>query len=438
VSDDGSAPTGAELLARNTALGLITTACAAAGLDMAGVYVVGGVVRDAVRGTVAQRDIDLAVEGAGIGFAHLLASALGGEVIAEHPFGTATVVALIGDAHVRIDIASCRTERYPEPGSLPVVQLDAAIDADLARRDVTANAIAIALAPDEHGVHRIVDPHGGIADVEARVLRVLHDESFRDDPTRVFRVARYAGRLGFRVDEHTRELAIAAIDGGALATMSADRVRAELELVLQEHAWAALTFLASWGVTGRLDPRLEDGFQRPYLIKTIDDASGIDPFLSERVWTLRLAALARGLGDDVGGWLRWLGFPGEVVHAVSEHVHVLREVLEHGDALAQLPNSELYLRLGEVSDDSFALAALATPEERVLPLRLEAYRRAIRTAQLTVRGEDVMAEGVPAGPAVGRILGDLFLRSLDGEFADEQAERAALAELARAHREDPR
>lgn len=431
-------PDGGALLERIAPVQRLIELCADAHLTLDGAYAVGGVVRDALLGIPAGRDVDIAVEGSGTTFAHLLASATGGDVVAEHAFGTATVVAPIGadGGSVRIDVASCRTETYREPGALPSVEVGASIDDDLVRRDVRVNAIAVALAPDADGRHRIVDPHDGVADLHARVLRALHDDSFRDDPTRIFRVARYAGRLGFRVDDTTRELVRAAVDAGALATLSADRVRAELELVLQEPAWESLTLLASWGITDRLEPRLEQAFRPPLLLRTIDDACGDDDELNTRVWPLRLAALARGLGDDVSGWMRWLGFSADATSAVAEHVHVLGIVLGGDTAeLVARPNSELYRRLGELTDDSFALAALAAGNDPTLPTRLAEYRRAIRDVRLTVRGDDVVAAGVPAGPAVGMILGDLFLRSLDGELDGEVDERAALAEHARAHQE---
>ncbi|MCZ4495811.1 MAG: hypothetical protein JWM25_394 [Thermoleophilia bacterium] len=161
----------------------------------------------------------------------------------------------------------------------------------------------------------------------------------------------------------------------------------------------------------------------------IDEVCGDDDQLHDRVWRMRLAALVRPLGADREGWLRWLGFPGDVIADVESHARLLDYVFEHGVALAQVANSDLYLDLGEVEDDSFAVAAIATDDEQVVA-RLDAYRTAIRGTRLTVRGEDVMAAGVPAGPRVGRILGTLFLQALDGVLPDEAAERAELARLA--------
>jgi tRNA nucleotidyltransferase (CCA-adding enzyme) len=393
---------------------------------------VGGCIRDTVLDAPAGPDIDLAVEGDGSAFAYLLAAATSGSVIAEHAFGTSTLLVDLGEGLgvTNVDVAACRTERYLEPGALPSVMLGATIEQDLARRDVTVNALAVALEADADGMHRLVDEHGGIDDLAAGVLRVLHDDSFVDDPTRIFRVARYAGRAGLRVDESTRALATAAVADGALATISADRMRTELQLVLAEPAWNALTLLSSWGVTSQLDPRLDEALRPPLLLRSIDDACGIDPERNRRAWTLRLTALVRPLGPEAGSWMRWLGLPGDVIGPVQDHLRLLDAALTRGSELRVMANSELYLELGDVADESLALAALAISEtDHVLLERLVTFAAAAQQVRLTVRGDDVIAAGVPAGPRVGRILGDLFLRSLDGELQGEADERCALAQL---------
>lgn len=422
---------GAAILARAPRVQALLERALDAGIDLAGAWLVGGAVRDAILDRDAGPDIDIAVEGAGIAFAHLLASATGGEVQSEHAFGTAKLLVPLPEPWglVEVDVATCRTERYAEPGALPTVRLGATIEQDLARRDVTVNAVAVSLHPDHDGRYRVVDTEGGREDLDARLLRVLHDRSFVDDPTRIFRVARYAGRLGFRVDDATRLLAIEAVEAGALGSVSAERVRAELELLLREPAWDALTLLASWGVVERLDPRLEAAFHPPLILPTIDEACGVDADLNRRAWTLRLAALARPLGDDAAGWMSWLGFPGDVVGPTAEHVRVLETVIARGEQLRAMPNSALYLELGEILDDSVALAALVLDDDPALLQRLVEFSTAVRDTRLVVRGDDVIAAGVPAGPLVGRILGVLFLRSLDGELQGEADERAALVEL---------
>ena len=165
-----------------------------------GVYLVGGTVRDILLGEPSF-DVDIAVEGDAIAFAQSLAEALGGRMRAHDKFGTAVV--LYGDDE-RIDVVTARTESYESPGALPTVA-PGSIEDDLFRRDFTINAIAVSLRGDEKG--RVVDPFAGRTDLEAGRIRVLHDRSFLDDPTRIFRAVRYENRYGFRMDEHTATLA---------------------------------------------------------------------------------------------------------------------------------------------------------------------------------------------------------------------------------------
>src|SRR5215203_3121883 len=177
--------------------------------DVPGVWVVGGAVRDTLLGR-APRDLDLVVEGD----AAAAAGRLGDEAVVHDRFGTATAE---GD----VNVAAARRESYARPGALPDVEVGAPIAEDLARRDFSVNAIAVRLAD---GAVEAVP--GALEDLEARRLRVLHERSFLDDPTRLLRLVRYADRLRFQIEEETRMWAFAAVEGGALATVTAARLGA--------------------------------------------------------------------------------------------------------------------------------------------------------------------------------------------------------------------
>src|SRR5512133_3197534 len=190
-----------------------------------GVHLVGGAVRDLLLGR-PWRELDVVVEGD----VDAAADRLGGEVAAHERFGTARVT--VGAC--AFDLVRARAESYAHPGALPDVR-PGTLDDDLHRRDVTVNAMALGMDGTLAAVA------GALEDLEAGVLRVLHDASFVEDPTRVWRVARYAARLGFDVDEHTRALAAAADP----TTVSGDRLGAELRLALTEpDPLAALQALA--------------------------------------------------------------------------------------------------------------------------------------------------------------------------------------------------
>ncbi|HEU5104330.1 MAG TPA: hypothetical protein VFU11_00660, partial [Solirubrobacterales bacterium] len=196
------------------------------------VYLVGGAVRDLLLGR-PRADVDLVV----VGDVAALAERLGGADAEHERFGTVKVEV---DGH-EIDIATARTETYPEPGALPVVAPAGDIEADLGRRDFTINAIAIPLGDEP----LLIDPHGGEGDLGRGLLRVLHPRSFEDDPTRAIRAARYAARFGFKLEPETEELLRAA----DLTTVSADRRRAELErLAAEASAPRGFELLGEWGL----------------------------------------------------------------------------------------------------------------------------------------------------------------------------------------------
>src|SRR4051794_6878520 len=205
-----------------------------------GVWVVGGAVRDALLGR-EPKDIDLVIEGDAVA----LASELGqvGEV--HDRFGTVTV-----DVDgTTVNVAMARTERYPAPGALPEVE-PAALADDLARRDFTVNAIAADL---DGGLHEAPSARDDLA---AGQLRVLHERSFLDDPTRLWRLARYAARLGFGIEADTERLAREAVAGGALDTVSGPRIGNELMLALDEpDPVAALVAASELGLITQSVPR---------------------------------------------------------------------------------------------------------------------------------------------------------------------------------------
>ncbi|MFH2204247.1 MAG: hypothetical protein ABIJ96_14100 [Elusimicrobiota bacterium] len=212
-------------------------------------YAVGGCVRDGLRGAPV-RDIDLVVENDARALARACVRRAGGSCEIFDRFGT---VRLLLKGGYRVDIARARTEVYPAPAQLPVVR-PASLAEDLRRRDFTVNAMARSLT--ERGAGQLIDPYGGASDLRARRLRTLHPASFRDDPTRIFRAARYAGRLGFAIERGTCERLAAAVHQGLPRRLSRERVRQELVRILEERAPApAMRRLRVWNMLPVLHPR---------------------------------------------------------------------------------------------------------------------------------------------------------------------------------------
>ncbi|MCX5697593.1 MAG: hypothetical protein NTU54_06490 [Candidatus Omnitrophica bacterium] len=191
-------------------------------------YLVGGCVRDLFLGT-SHLDLDIVVEGDAISFADEFGRRLGVKVIHHRRFGTAAVP-LAG--HLKVDFATSRKEYYPHPADLPVVSPSSLKD-DLFRRDFSINAMAINITARNFG--KVVDLFGGKADLDKRIIRVMHVRSFIDDPTRILRAIRFEQRLGFRIEAHTlRYIKEAIKHHNIFAHIKPSRVVRELELILKE------------------------------------------------------------------------------------------------------------------------------------------------------------------------------------------------------------
>ncbi len=208
------------------------------------VYLVGGTVRDLLLNR-PEVDLDLAVEGDGLLFARELAAKLGGRLAFHEHFLTATIYW----GGERVDVATTRKEYYSQPGARPEVE-PAALEADLARRDFSINAMALPLTARE--IEAIIDPCGGREDLGRKILRVLHRDSFRDDPARLFRGARFAGRMKFTWEEATASLAREALAAGYLEKLDPQRYWPEFLLILKERnptaAWDNLISLGWQGL----------------------------------------------------------------------------------------------------------------------------------------------------------------------------------------------
>jgi len=384
-----------------------------------GVHLVGGAVRDILRGD-APRELDVVVEGE----LERLLAALGGEVLTHERFGTATVT-IDGS---QLDIARARRELYRSPGALPDVE-PAPLAVDLLRRDFTVNAIAVSLAGPNAGELVLVD-HAR-EDLQAGRLRVLHERSFHDDPTRLLRLARYRSRLGFDVEQRTGELAAEALASGAIATLSGARLGAELRLALSEpDPPAAIAALAELGVLGALDPSL--GFAEPLARRALAalPADGRADLLLLAAIMLSVAAPAgEEPGQAIAALLDRLQFSAadrERVLATALLAPLLPERLRG----LQTP-SQLRQALQGATLEAVALAVALCHEQGLGPAADGALRwlTDVRHVRLAITGDDLLAAGIAPGPDVGRRLELALRRKLDGELAEgAQAELSAALE----------
>ena len=377
-------------------------------LDMP-LYLVGGAVRDMLLRR-APDDLDLVVGGDAPRLASEAAKEMGGEVLAHSRFGTATLKV----NELRFDLATARSETYPRPGVLPEVQAGT-LRQDLARRDFSINAMAVALSGEDVG--RMVDPLGGEEDLRARLVRVLHDRSFIDDPTRVFRAIRYEQRLGFRLEENTLRLMQEALRRGCLATVTGDRLRHELELMLKEpEPMRTLMRARELEVFWRLYPALSDVPYLPLLKgKPVDEP------------LVYLAALSYGLNHVRRfGFIYRLNMPScwerVVTDAVTMRCHEL--ALQRRN----MPPTELCRLLDPLSPVSLQAGVLLANEGPVKE-NLERYVNELRDVKPLLNGDDLLLLGVPEGPLVGEALSMLRQARLEGRATTRRDEVALVREF---------
>jgi tRNA nucleotidyltransferase (CCA-adding enzyme) len=400
-----------------TELAKVFEAVAVASEPYDGVYLVGGTVRDILLGE-PNFDVDIAVEGDAIGLARSVADALDGRVRAHSKFGTAVVV--YGDDQ-RIDVVTARTEFYDAPAALPSVE-HATIREDLFRRDFTINAMAVSLKGEDFG--RLVDPFHGRRDLEAKTIRVLHNLSFIDDPTRIFRAIRYESRHGFRMDEHSQRLARGTIEMELVGDLSSARLRDELIALLEEgDAGASILRLAELGAGGAIHPHLAADEEAVELLERLRELNeryrtGIPP------WRLAFESLARRMPpDEIYDWLQRLKVQRRDAERIAWAVTVGPRLVERLRGDTPEPAEIVALAEPYAPDAPLFALALADPEP------LHEYFERLRDVRLEVSGADLAKLGVGESPQVGEILAELRRRKLNGQLDGRESELAAAREL---------
>jgi tRNA nucleotidyltransferase (CCA-adding enzyme) len=366
------------------------------------IAVVGGLVRDLLLGRTRDRtDLDLVVEGSAAALAHRLAQSLSGRAVEHATFLTATV-ALPGGR--RIDLTTARSESYRAPGALPSVESASLVD-DLARRDFSLNALAVRL--DRAAWGRLVDTTGGLADLRARRIRVLHPCSFLEDPTRILRAARLAVRLVCRIDRTTRRLAIEASRIDVYRDLSGDRLRGELELILAERRPAAALGEADrLGLRGLLGRGNGPGHRARSVERGLAAALGpraLETLGPDAPLALALLALAGdGTGADV--WAGRLALSPAAGNAIRQAARSAPDILA-GLARARGPSAAFAILQG-LPEVTLAWARTRAGDGRARRY-LDAYLRRWRRLPSLATGDDLVGLGVPPGPAMGALLRDL-------------------------------
>ena len=367
-------------------------------------YLVGGPVRDLLLGRQSI-DVDVTLEEGSSTLARALAKRVEGRVRSYPQFLTYKITA---PDLPEIDIATARTEKYRTPGSLPTVS-EGKLNDDLLRRDFSINAIAYDLL--DGSVH---DPANGQRDLRESLIRILHDQSFIDDPTRVFRAVRLAARLGFAIEPHSASLMRDAISSGALGTISKERLWRELFLAMdEENAPAVLEALNQSGALSVLfgGPASTDSLEN--IAKQIGERPELDRYV------LYTGALLRGMTPDPS-LLEGSGFSQKRAKSVLQ---IARDMPRFEEALQDARSERQRFRLFKsVSPEVLRLIAAERPAESGHVARFEEFQK----FRLALRGNDLE---VPLGPHVAKALERTRVAVFTGEIQPDEA-RAFAREMA--------
>lgn len=386
----------------------------------------GGAVRDWLLG-LPVTDIDIAAQGDGIEFARALLARHGGKLTTHEAFHTATWHTADG---LEIDVTTARTERYAHPAALPQVA-PSTLTADFSRRDFTVNALALQLGKQwlTHDRDALLDPHGGLADLRQKTLRAFHAQSFVDDPTRIFRAARYAARFDFELEPDTREWLRRGLPH--VRQLSGERARYDLELILEEREpEKALALLAGWDVFRAA------GIPIPETEKLAARFGRARAALPAHAWLAQAdvnrtgagwAALMYHAGQLAARrWLEWIPFDAATRDALLDlgPISALSASLFGADHAP----SQRHRLLESFTGRGLALAWLYeqnADKRRDFEYELREWR-AIRPS---ASGEDLKARGLPPGPRYKQILTALQDALIDKQITTNEEERELLDKL---------
>jgi len=373
---------------------------------------VGGAVRDILLGQPSP-DLDIIIEGDAHEVARDCVGPSDPPAVFHRAFGTAT----ISSGQQSIDLATARAESYARPGALPDVW-PGSIEEDLVRRDFTINAMALVLGGEHHG--DLIDPHGGRLDLEHGLLKILHEQSFVDDATRIFRGVRYEQRFGFVFEDETKRLLFRDVE--RVREISADRVRHEFDRIMDEtEPELALRRLDGLGMLDNVVQELRFDARQASAVSMVRTSVPSAERLLEVMWCVLAWRVARtGVGELVGR----LNLPRRIGGPVEdcEQIYAAEQQLDQ-DGLAP---SSVYAILRQMSTASVIAGSLLL-DGAVAREHAHTYLTKLRHVRPALNGEALLEMGFVNGPEIGRMLDSLRDARLDG-LISTRSEEVTLAE----------
>ncbi|NJD39570.1 MAG: CBS domain-containing protein [Geobacter sp.] len=388
------------------------------------VHAVGGFVRDLLL-NVTNLDLDITVEGDGIFFAETFGTEQGCRVRPHQAFGTAV---LIFPDNRKLDVASTRLEYYESPGVLPTVER-ASLRHDLYRRDFTINTLALCLNSGRFGL--LLDFFGGQHDLQNKTIRVLHNLSFVEDPTRAFRAVRFEQRLGFQIEPHTEGLLRSAVRAGLVERVGGKRLQGELISIFTEQAPApAIIRMGQLNLLPCIHPALRCGPDGEQLFAELEQVLAwyrllyLDKPLE--LWAVWFLALTDRL--DAECYLetcRRLVMPERLMERIFGQRHrSLKRLQSLRQAAARnstVPNSKVYTWLHEMPLE-LLLYGLARSGQEELRRLVSLYLTRLMTVKPLVSGSELLELGIAPGPAIRSMKERLLAARLDNEIASKHEE----------------
>lgn len=387
-----------------------------------GAYLVGGSVRDLLM-RIPSPDVDIVVEGDGIKFAHALAEKIGGTVTPHPRFATAKIHREIEkngkklDFH--IDIATARTEYYESPAALPKVETSS-IKKDLYRRDFTINALAVKLNSKDFGL--LIDFFGGQRDIKDRRIRVLHNLSFVEDPTRAIRAVRFAEKLGFRISKHTENLIKLAVKMGIFDKLKGSRLFEEILLMLKETIpHQSFKRLKDLGLLKILSPGLETKEVFDALTKAYEIIQGVDMFLLQERYEKELIYLMVIL------WHLNKKERVDFLEKINTPEHIKRKLLENTEtAQSNMPllntesMQEVYQVLKPLNIETVVLMMIFSRKAQRQLISL--YLTKFKDLKPLITGNDLRELGIPEGPIYRKIFELVLNEKINGRLLSKEEE----------------
>lgn len=397
-------------------------------------FLVGGVLRDLLLGR-GSADLDLVIESDAATFAHGLQKRFGGQVHTHKPFGTAKwslnanaadrLGLPLSDLPQHIDIARARSEIYAQPAALPLTK-PGSIEDDMRRRDFSVNALALRLSPiAQYG--QLLDAGSGLTDLRNRQIRVLHERSFIDDPTRILRALRFATRLNFAIDAQTATWLRDALP--LLGRVTGARLRNEIELILAEGAAGEILLrlndLGAWNAIQpgfRLSKRLADDLRRADKQKPAWQAEDHDARAVR--WCLLLGSVEEHVARSIATRLDLTRRQIDSISATCRIMAFAEELADPG-----LRPSQIAPRLEKLPTIALHAGWLLLHDSPAAQERLSLTMRRWRTMRPCTSGHDLRALGLPPGPRYKQILERLRGAWLDGDVQSCEAEQTLLRQL---------